>query len=394
MVYAQLNTMEDIFSSIEYLLETIDAEKKKDIPIVVVVDSVAGATTKIEEAAEYDKDGYATAKAIIISKAMRKITDLVGKKNVTLIFTNQLRMKVGNAGWGDPYCVSPHTTKVTIRYKNKSEEEVVEKMFLSEFSDRFCNNDDFSSYEEFDVSEYNLEIQSKENYDSVISIWNPIKTFIVKNPVNKYYTNGYINCSSNHKILYNDQFQKVKNIDEFEEVKENLDIVDFELGGDHTYVANGSINHNTTSGGKAIGFHSSVRIRLKQMGQIKDKVNGIDQTVGIKTRAQVTKNRIGPPYKIADFDIYFDSGIDEIGSLLNKCKILGIVKQAGAWGTFTNTDNGEVVKFQSKDFAEKVLSDQINKDYINDTIAELSIVKYKPTTGNEELKIVPEVFED
>ena len=61
----------------------------------------------------------------------------------------------------------------------------------------------------------------------------------------------------------------------------------------------------TTSGGKALQFHASCRLRLKAAGQIKAKTKGIENVVGIKTIAQVVKNRMGPPLRKVNFDIYF-----------------------------------------------------------------------------------------
>ena len=94
MVYLPLETVEDIFDAIEDVILKV-REKNQDKLITIVVDSVAAATTKIESAADFEKDGYATQKAIILSKAMRKITNLIGKERILLVFTNQLRQKNG-----------------------------------------------------------------------------------------------------------------------------------------------------------------------------------------------------------------------------------------------------------------------------------------------------------
>ena len=64
-----------------------------------------GASTKSEIEADYEKDGYATTKAIVIGKAMRKITNFVGRERVCMIITNQLRTKLG-VSFGDPYTTS------------------------------------------------------------------------------------------------------------------------------------------------------------------------------------------------------------------------------------------------------------------------------------------------
>lgn len=115
LVYVSLDTVEEIFAVIETIIAKV-REKSPDTLVTIVVDSVAGATTEIEQKADYQKDGWATAKAIILSKALRKITNMIGRQKVTLVFTNQLRMKLSAGLWEDPYCVDPLTTKIKIRY--------------------------------------------------------------------------------------------------------------------------------------------------------------------------------------------------------------------------------------------------------------------------------------
>jgi len=236
MLYVPLETIEDIFEAIDSIIESIraaDGDKKK--LVTIVVDSVAGASTKVEISADYDQAGYATQKAIIISKAMRKVTNLIGRERISLIFTNQLRTRMG-VSFGDPW---------------------------------------------------------------------------------------------------------------------------------------------TTSGGKAIAFHSSCRLRLKQMGQLKAKVGGVEQVVGIKTRAQVIKNRMGPPLRSVDYDIYFDSGIDNYGSWLEMMKTYKLVNQSGAWYTYVNKITGEEIKFQAKNFEETLTSDPELKETIYQQICDTYIMSYK-----------------
>jgi RecA/RadA recombinase len=115
LLYVTADSVEQIFEFIETIIAKVKSVDK-DKPVTIVVDSVAAASSKKELAADYDKDGYATDKAIIISKALRKITNTIGRQRVSLIFTNQLRMKM-NAMFADPWCVDPLTTKIKIRYK-------------------------------------------------------------------------------------------------------------------------------------------------------------------------------------------------------------------------------------------------------------------------------------
>ena len=94
MLYIQLETVEDIFEVIESIIMK-GRESSKDRLVTICVDSVAAATTKLEQAADYEKDGWATAKALVLSKAMRKITQLIGRQRICLVFTNHLRQKLG-----------------------------------------------------------------------------------------------------------------------------------------------------------------------------------------------------------------------------------------------------------------------------------------------------------
>ena len=125
MLYLHLETVEDIFEAIEEIVTKV-RESDKDRLVTILVDSLAqAATTKVELNADYDKDGWATSKAIVISKAMRKITQMIGRQRITLVFTNQLRQKLG-VMFGDPWTTSggkalPFHSSTRIRLKNKGQ---------------------------------------------------------------------------------------------------------------------------------------------------------------------------------------------------------------------------------------------------------------------------------
>ena len=115
---------------------------------------------------------------------------------------------------------------------------------------------------------------------------------------------------------------------------------------------------------------------------IKARVNGADQVVGNKTNVHVVKNRMGPPNRKIDYEIYYDSGIDNYGGWLNIMKNFKLVSQSGAWYSLDDVDpdTGEVletIKFQSKDFIEKVIQNTEMKDRLYNRICEAYIFKYR-----------------
>jgi recombination protein RecA len=235
MLYIPLETVEDIFETVDVIIDKVRSSDK-DRLVTIVVDSIAGASTKTEMAADFDKDGYATAKALIISKAMRKITNLIGRERICLIITNQLRQKLNAPAFSDPW---------------------------------------------------------------------------------------------------------------------------------------------TTPGGKGIPFHASVRLRLSSIGAIKAKREGRDEIVGSRVKAKLVKNRCGPPLRECEYEVYFDSGIDDYSSWLTVMKEHNLVSQSGAWYSWTDKRSGEVIKFQSKEFVEKIMSNPELYDIVYDEIADKVIMKYK-----------------
>jgi len=233
MLYLPMDTIEDIFEAMENIIETV-RKSSKDRLVTIVVDSVAAATTKIEQEADYDKDGWATAKAIIMSKALRKITGMIGKERILVCFTNQLREKLG--------------------------------------------------------------------------------------------------------VMFGDKY--------------------------------------TTSGGKALPFHASCRIRLKGLEKLKSKSGNIEQIIGVRTEAQIVKNRMGPPFKKANFDIYFDSGIDDVNSWLTVLKDYDLIKQSGSWYMMIGPDGNEL-KFQAKDWRAMINDDDDLREFCYNKICEVVIMKYR-----------------
>ena len=83
----------------------------------------------------------------------------------------------------------------------------------------------------------------------------------------------------------------------------------------------------TTSGGNALKFYSSVRLDIRRIGTVKEG----DEAVGNETRVKVVKNKVSPPFKQAEFQIIYNKGINRLGELIDRGSDLGIIEKSGAW---------------------------------------------------------------
>ena len=96
-------------------------------------------------------------------------------------------------------------------------------------------------------------------------------------------------------------------------------------------------NPETTTGGNALKFYSSIRVDIRRIGNIKDG----EHVIGSRTRARVVKNKIAPPFKEAEFDIMYGEGISKAGDLLDIGVANGIIEKSGAWYSFEKERIGQ-----------------------------------------------------
>lgn len=108
-------------------------------------------------------------------------------------------------------------------------------------------------------------------------------------------------------------------------------------------------NPETTTGGNALKFYSSLRLDIRRIGQIKD---GQD-VIGNRTKVKVVKNKVAPPFKLAEFDIVYGEGISKVGDMLDLAVDIEIVDKSGSWYSYLDERIG-----QGRENAKKFLMDQ------------------------------------
>jgi len=93
----------------------------------------------------------------------------------------------------------------------------------------------------------------------------------------------------------------------------------------------------TTAGGNALKFYSSVRLDIRRIGAIKDK----EEIIGNQTRVKVVKNKVAPPFKVIEFDIMYGEGISKMGEIVDLAAKANIIEKAGAWYSYKGEKIGQ-----------------------------------------------------
>jgi recombination protein RecA len=119
-------------------------------------------------------------------------------------------------------------------------------------------------------------------------------------------------------------------------------------------------NPETTTGGNALKFYSSVRLDIRRISQIKDA----DNVTGNRTRVKVVKNKVAPPFRKAEFDLVYGEGISKVGEIIDLGVDFGIINKSGSWFSYGDTKLG-----QGRDAVKNLLKD--NPDLVEELEAKI-----------------------
>lgn len=341
---------------------------------VIVIDSVAALVPRAEIEGEMG-DSHVGLQARLMSQALRKLAGAIKQSNSSVIFTNQLREKVG-VMFG---CLSGDTRVMLADGTEEAIQRIVDDKL------------------DVEVLSYNAETQKFE--PRPIANWfdNGIADEFLRISVEGELIPQTFDCTANHLILTENGYVPAGELEigdriiaalpmlelagaapnvaygheyvpvatpivdiQTAPIREDMRRFDIEVEDNHCYVANGVVVHNspeTTTGGRALKFYASVRLDIRRIQGIK---SGEDE-IGSRTRVKVKKNKVAPPFKECEFDImFYEGGISKVGEIIDLGVELGVIEKRGAFFRYNETLLGQG-RENSKEFLREntAISDAI-----------------------------------
>jgi len=376
----------------EQALEITETLVRSGALDVVVLDSVAALVPRVEIEGEMG-ESHVGVQARLMSQALRKLSGAIKQSNVSVLFTNQIREKIGvmyGCFAGDtPITLADGSTESIERIVN--ERLAVEVLSYNHLTGMFEPRPIVNWYDNGATQDFLRFTVESPDADTPLSFL----------------------CTPNHMLLTPHGYESAEDVRigdalitshtldlalerglslavNGEHVQEaivrthqsaampvvNVEIVrfdtpihryDIEVEGNHCYVAGGVVVHNspeTQPGGRALKFYASVRLDVRKLESIKA---GGGEVVGNRTRVRITKNKVAPPFREAEFDIMFlEGGISKSGEVLDLGTDLGIIEKRGAFYRYNDGLIG-----QGRENAKQFLSENLPvRDEVENAIRE------------------------
>ena len=315
---------------------------------VIVIDSVAALVPRAEIEGEMG-DSHVGLQARLMSQALRKLTGAIKQSNVSVIFTNQLREKVGVMfgcfHYNSRVVLADGTTEKIGKLVNQKRDvevmsyDVNTQTFEPRKIINWFNNGQAEEFMRFTVASHNAIPHTFECTPNHLLLtedgYIPAEDLkIGEKLVTAVPQAEMVMAGGMDSMPLGPQYAPMPmEIMDIQLVShhEDMNRFDIEVEGNHCYLVDGVVVHNspeTTPGGRALKFYASVRIDIRRIQQIKQATD----IIGNRTRVKIKKNKVAAPFKECEFDImFYQNGISKTGEIVDIGTEMGIIEKRGAF---------------------------------------------------------------
>jgi RecA/RadA recombinase len=320
-------------------LEITETLVRSNAVDVIVIDSVAALVPRAELDGDMG-DSLPGLQARLMSQALRKLTAAISRSGAVVIFINQIREKIG-VMFG---CFSYDTQIVLADGRREAIGRIVEQRLPVEVLScdaesgrieprrvvNWFDNGEAELFIDFEV-EPGRRFSATENH-LIFTPGGPVKAgdLVLGDEVIVATELLAGTVAGSARIIKREVRAAHPGSHRF----------DIEVEGQHTYLADGVVVHNspeTTTGGRALKFYASVRLDIRRQDAIKIGT----ESVGVRTKVKVVKNKLAPPFREAEFDVLYGEGISKAGTVLDAGVEQNIIEKSGTWYTYKNERIGQ-----------------------------------------------------
>ena len=330
----------------EQALEITETLVRSNAVDVIVIDSVAALVPRAELDGDMG-DSLPGLQARLMSQALRKLTAAISRSGAVVVFINQIREKIG-VMFG---CLEYDTQVVLADGRREAIGRIVEQRLPVDVLSydpltgrieprrvlNWFDNGESDSFVHFEVAGGH-RFAATENH-LIFTPGGEVKA-------------GDLQIGDDVLVMERSGAAPAKIIGRTVRVPAgSTHRFDLEVEGQHTYLADGVVVHNspeTTTGGRALKFYASVRLDIRRQDAIKIGT----ESVGVRTKVKVVKNKLAPPFREAEFDVMYGEGISKSGTVLDAGVEQGIIEKSGTWYSYKSERIG-----QGRDNARKWLQE-------------------------------------